>query len=140
MELNFSKGDLLQGLPIAPAWYKGSIIKEEMRTREGVLDYVITVDFDDPALKADERTVEHTFFNAVGKGRGFLVPFMGALLNKNIKEIADALEKGQSFGFAFGEGQNVGKKLQFQLINEPYQGRLLNKLQNFLPYSAEIPI
>jgi hypothetical protein len=140
VELNFSKGDLLQGQPITPGFYKGSIIKEELLTRDGVIDYKITLNFDDEALSADERFVEHTFFTCLGKGRGFLIPYMAALLNKNTKEITDGMDKGQTFGFSFGEGQNVGKKVQFQVTNEQYQGRIQNRVATFIPYLAEVPI
>src|SRR6266705_4169369 len=139
MEINFSKGDLLAGQPIGPGWYKGTIVKEEIATAEGKINYTITLNFDDPALSADERTVDHTFWNCVGSGKGFLRPYMASLLNKSLKEVTDGLDKGQNFGFQFGEGQNVGKKIQFKLDNESYQGRILNKIQGWLPYSMEVP-
>jgi len=138
MEINFSRGDLLAGQPIPPNWYKGSIVKEELRKRDNVLDYIITLDFEDPLLAQDERTVEHVFFNFV-KGKGFLIVLMAALLNRNVKEITDGMEKGEKFPFQFGEGQNVGKKVQFELFNDPYEGRLLNKIRTFIPYSMDPP-
>ena len=139
MEINFSKGDLLAGMPIPPNWYKGKIIQEELKTREGSIDYVITLDFEDPLLSNDDRKIDHTFWNCVGKGKGFLIPYMASLLNMNIREVTDKMEKGQNLGFLFGEGQNVGKKIQFKVTNEQYQGRILNKVESFLPYSSEVP-
>lgn len=140
MELGFSKGDLLAGQPITPGWYKGSVKSEEIVNRDGVIDYKITLDFDDTLLKADERFVDHTFFTCLTKGKGFLVPFIAAILNKNVKEIVDAMESGTPMSFAFGESQNVGKKIQFLVSNETYQGRIQNRVQNFLPYNAEPPL
>lgn len=139
MELTFSKGDLLAGQSIEPNWYKGTIVKEEFLTREGVMDYKITLNFDDPKLAEDDRFVETTFFTVLGKGRLRLIPYMAALQNKTVTEITDAMESGKTIGFEFGEGQNQGKKIQFKLINEPYQGRVLNKIETFLPYSAPAP-
>ena len=120
MEITFNKGDLLAGQPLPPGWFKGSIIKEDLTTREGAIDYKITLDFEDPLLKNDERFIEHTFYNCVGKGKGFLIPYMASLLNMNIREVTDKMEKGQNLGFQFGEGQNVGKKIQFKVTNEQY--------------------
>lgn len=140
MEINFSRGDLLAGQPIAPGWYKGTIKSDKVVIEGGRIDNVIVLDFENAALAADERTVQHTFFHAVEKGKGFLVPYMAALLNKPVKEILDGLEKGTLYGFSIGEDKNTGAKIQFKLINEPYQGRILNKIETFIPYGMEAPV
>lgn len=140
MDINFSRGDLLAGQAITPAWYTGTIISDELKTENGRVDNEIILDFDDPALKADERTVKHTFYNAIDKGKGFLVPYMASLLNKPIKDIVDGLEKGTTYGFSIGEKKNVGKKIQFKLTNEMYQGRPQNRIETFLPVGVEAPV
>jgi hypothetical protein len=109
-----------------------------LKPREGQIDYICTFGkFEHPMLKQDERFVEHTFFTCLTKGKGFLVPFIAAVQSKNVKEIVDAMEAGTPINFAFGEGQNVGKKMQILIFMDQYQGRPQIRVQNFLPYSAE---
>ena len=136
--IKFSKGDLLRNQPITPGWYKGKIIKVKSETAEGKINGTITLDFEDQMLAADERTIDHTFWNYLGKGIGFMVPLMGAVLNKPIKEIADALDKGQTLDFNFDESLE-GAKIQFRVENEIYQGNPQNRVKAFLPYSMEVP-
>lgn len=140
MEINFSKGDLLQGQAITPGWYKGTIIKDEIKVENNRIDNAITLNFEDPTLAEDDRTIVHTFYNAIDKGKGFLVIYMSALLNKPVKELTEGLEKGQMYGFSIGEGKNVGKKIQFKLTNEMFNGRPQNRVETFIPYEMEAPI
>ena len=131
---------MLAGQPIQPGWYTGTILKDELKSEGGRIDNEIVLDFDNELLRNDERTIKHTFFNAIDKGKGFLVTYMAALLNKPVKDIVDGLEKGQTYGFSIGEGKNVGKKIQFKVINEMYQGRPQNRVETFIPAGMEAPV
>lgn len=139
MELGFTKGELLQGAPIENGWYKCEILKETLATVEGKLNYTIIFGkFENPALKADERFVEHVFRNILDqKQKGFLTPLIAAVQQKNVKEIVDAMEAGTPLNFQFGEGQLVGTKMQILIFMDQYQGRPQIRVQNFLPYAAE---
>lgn len=138
MIIQIQKSDILKGQPIKPGWYKGKIEKVSTEVNGERVDGSITLSFDDPLLKADDRQVDHGFYNMIGKGIGFLVPYMAAIMNKSAKEIADALETGASIAFDFDAC--AGKQIQFKLINDTYQGRVINKIEAFLPYNMETPL
>lgn len=138
MIIKVDKSVLMKGQPITPGWYKGKTHKPTSEIVGDKVNLGITLTFEDQMLSADERSVDHTFYNALNKGVGFLVPYIAAILRKPIKEIADGLGKDEAFDFDFdltGE-----KDIQFKLTNEPYQGRLVNKIEAWLPYDAEPPI
>lgn len=139
MIIKLGRGELLAGQPITPGWYKGKVEKAVCSTKRqaNVIDGIIDISFEDPALKADERTVQHTFFSMIGSGIGFLAPYAAAIAGKTSKQIAAELEDG-SFEFDFEE--TAGKVIQFYLDNEIYQGRVINKIKNFIPYNMEAPM
>lgn len=140
MIINFSKNDLMQGQPFTPNWYKGVILKDEIKTDKGRIDYVLTLGFDDAQLKSDERTLTCPFYNAIDKGKGFLVPLMASLLRKSIKEITESMEAGIALAFEIGDGINTGKQVQFYVDNEMFEGRPISKVKSFLPYDAQPPV
>lgn len=137
MEIEITKAQLLKGQAFDNGWYKGIVQSASCSTKRKAdsIDGEVTLSFEDPVLAADERTIDHTFFNMLGKGIGFLSPYIAAIQGKSVKEIADALEAGQKLSFDFEACQ--GKKIQFEIKNELYEGRITSKVKNWLPYSAE---
>lgn len=136
--IQFTKGDLLRNQPINPDWYDVEIIKVKQEAVEGKINVTVTLKFEDQMLAADERTIDHTFYNCVGKGSGFVIPFMAGIINKPIKEVADGLEKGTAYAFNLDETLE-GKKVKARLENEMFQGNQLNKVKAWLPHGAAVP-
>lgn len=121
--------------PINPAWYKGEIIKKSEEIVGDKFNLSITLKFEDPALAQDDRTIDHTFYNAMGKGMGFLVIFQAALASVPVQQLAEGVARGENLDF--DSDTLVGKKIQFYVKNELYQGRQMNRVETFLPYTAE---
>lgn len=135
MIVQIRKADLMKNQPITPGWYKGKVVKIGKTEASGDrIDQPIEVNFEDPLLRQDDRTLEHTFYNALTKGIGFVVSFAAAIKRMPVKTIADQLESGAAFDFDFEKC--LGEDIQFKVINDTYQGRIVNKIDGFLPYDA----
>lgn len=139
MIINFNKSVIMKDQPIQPGWYKVVISKIGKPEVSGDrIDQPITFAFETPELKADERDIDHTFWNCVTKGIGFVITFAAAVLGKPRQTLAEELDS--TGNFAFDMDNQVGKKLQIKVINDIYQGRTINKVDGFLPYDSEIPV
>lgn len=137
MKITLGRGDLLAGQPITPGWYKVHVdsAKNSSKRKTNVLDGIVEFSFLEGQLKADERTVQHTFFAYASDGIGFIVPYAAAILGKTSAQLADELDEGQELDFDFEE--SVGHDLYINIDNETYQGRVLNKVKAFLPINVE---
>ena len=138
MEIEISKAQLLKGQAFDNGVYKGTIQSAKCTStrKSDAIDGEIVFAFEDETLAADERTIDHTFYNMLGKGIGFLTPYIAAVQGKSIKEVTDALAKGEKLKFDFDATQGI--KLQIEIKNELFEGRLVSKVKNFLPYNAEV--
>ncbi len=132
MKIQISKADLLRGETINPSWYEAvvvSMVAKAPKTGGDSMNYVPT--FKIPSL--DDREVPHTFNS---KAIGRMGPFIAAIQGKPLKEVLEALDKGN---LEFETEEAVGKKLLINIKNEEYQGRLVNKVDGFLPAGSAIP-
>ena len=131
--INFSKADLTSGEIISPGWYKVeviSLITKPPKTGGDSLNYVPRFRIIDKSKPQYEMELQHTF-NTQALGR--MAPFLAALMEKSIKTITEELN-GNSL--MFNTDDAIGKKLQIYIKNEPYEGRLVNKVENFAAYDA----
>jgi hypothetical protein len=133
MKIQITKADLLRGETINPGWYKAEIISfvaKQPKTGAGnSMNYVPT--FKLPEL--DDRELPFTF-NSQAIGR--MGPMIAALRDKPLTDIVKALESG---ALDFDTDEAIGAKLYIHIVNEPYEGRLTNKVDNYLPITATIP-
>lgn len=132
MIVKITKADLMRGKVLAPNWYKVTVVGHEIKHAKSdanSLNYVYTFRF--PAV--DNYELDHTFNT---KALGFIAPFIAAIRNTNVTEIANAIQ-GESFDFDTDEP--LGKELQVKIANEPYEGRLTNKVKEFMPAGATVP-
>jgi len=122
----------MKGQAIAPGWYKVEITAFTIKPPKSggdSLNYVPT--FRIPSL--DGLELNHTFNS---QAIGNMGPFIGALQNKPVKQIMEEMKGGT---LEFDTDTCVGMKLQIQVKNEEYQGRMVNKVDGFLPYDATVP-
>jgi hypothetical protein len=139
MIIKMDRGTILANQPITPGWYKGKVKRVGPHEVSAArVDAKITLEFDDPALKADDRFVDNIFYNATGKGIGFVVSYMAAIKGIPAKEIADQLERGEAIDFDIDK--TAGEPVMFKVINNQFEGRLQNRIDGFLPYNADIPV
>lgn len=131
MIIKLTKADLLKGQPIPPKWYEAEIKKIEHKASKDAtsLNYVYT--FSIPS--ANDAEIDH-YFNS--KAPGMMAPFIAAVLRKTLAEIIEGMESGT---LDFDTDMPVGKKLMIDVRNEPYEGRLTNKIAAFLPEGAQTP-
>lgn len=131
MIIKLTKADLLKGQPIPPKWYDAEITKAEHKaSKDGTsLNYVYTFKIAD----ANDAEIDN-YFNS--KAPGMMAPFIAALQKKTLAEVIEGMESGV---LDFDTEMPVGKKLKIEVVNEPYEGRLTNKIKAFLPEGAAVP-
>ena len=132
MKIELTKADLLKGSPIEPGWYGAEIVNYFPKPSKdgGSLNHIFTLKLP----KKDGTEIEHNFNS---KAIGMMAPFIAAIQEKPIKEIIDAMGNNT---LAFDTDTVIGMKIQVKIKNEQFEGRLLNKVDGFLPYSAQIPL
>ena len=119
--LKISKQDVLRQLPVEPAWYPGvvkSIVIKASKDKQS-MNFETTV-----TLEADGRDAT-TNFNT--KAMGMAIPFIEACMG--IKVPQEDVE--------FDTDKLVGKKLKVKMDNETYEGRIMSRMVDFLPYDAD---
>lgn len=126
--LNLTVADMLKGSPITPGWYKCAVSKVEVKPSKdgGSLNFITTFKLEDK-----NGTEIENFFNS--KAPGMMTPFIAASTNKTMQEMVDggALQVNTDDWMSY--------KLQVQVKNEPWEGRLTNKIGGYLAYNATIP-
>lgn len=137
MILNFSKAEFLKGMIITPGWYKASIKTFDAKPPKGATDsmnfkytFAITI----PGRPEDEKPEIEHIFNS--KAKGFMIPFIVAITGKPAQTIMDEMTAGS---LQFDTEACVGQIVQVKIENEPYEGRLTNKIKNFLNEKADLP-
>ena len=122
----------MKGQTIPAGWYKVDIINFNIKPPKSggdSLNYVPEFIF--PTL--DGFKMEHTFNS---QAIGNIGPFIAALSNKPLKQIMDEIKGGN---LEFDTDTCVGKKIQIKIKHEEYQGRMVNKVDGFLPHDAVAP-
>ncbi len=131
--INLSKADLLGGEVIPPGWYKVEVLSMVVKPPKSggdSLNYVPRFKIIAKGQPQDEMELNHTF-NSQAIGR--MAPFIAAIQERPLKKIVEELA-GNSLQFDTDEA--VGKKLQIQIKNEPYEGRMTNKVESFAGWDA----
>lgn len=132
VKITLTKADLMKGQALQPGWYKADVIAFKVKPPKSggeSLNYVPT--FKIPSLDGFE--LDHTFNS---QAIGNMGPFIAALRNTNVKAIMELIKGGT---LEFETDEAIGKKLQIKIKNEEFQGRLVNKVDGFLPYDAVVP-
>ena len=132
MIIKISKADLMKGKVLPPNWYRVSIVGADVRhPKQGQdsLNYCYTFRFD----TVDGYELEHIFNT---KALGFMAPFIAAVRNTNLAEIAASMNNET---LEFDNEEPLGKVIQVKVTNEPWEGRLTNKIKDFLPANATVP-
>jgi len=133
MKIAVTKADLLRGETINPGWYKAEIISfiaKAPKTGAGEsMNYVPTFKLPD----LDDRELPHTFNS---KAIGRMGPMIAAVKDMPLTEIIKGLESG---ALEFDTDSAIGKKLYIHVVNETYEGRLVNKIDNFLSITSTVP-
>ena len=132
MIIKITKADLMKGKVLAPNWYKVSVVGVDVRhpkNAQDSLNYCYTFRFD----SVDGYELEHIFNT---KALGFMAPFIAAIRNTNLREIANAMSGDI---LEFDTDEPLGKLVQVKVTNEQWEGRLTNKIKDFLPANATVP-
>ena len=132
MKITITKADMMKGQTIPPAWYKVEVtnfVIKPPKSGGDSLNYVPTLKFE----SLDGFTMDHTFNS---QAIGNMGPFIAAIQGKSVKTVLDEMKAGT---LEFETDSAIGKKLQVKVKNEEYQGRLINKVDAFLPYDATVP-
>lgn len=132
MIIRLTKQDFMRGRSITPNWYPVTVVKFEAKhpkTGTDSMNYVYTVRF--PTI--DNFEIDHTFNT---KALGFMCPFVAALRGQPVNEIMKSMEDGT---MDFDTDEAIGKPLQAKVINETFEGRLINKIDGWLPHGASVP-
>jgi hypothetical protein len=132
--INFSEATLKQGQLIVPGWYAAEVISIDVKPPKSggdSLNYVPTFRIVTKG-SAFNQELMHTF-NTQALGR--MCPFVAAVMEKPLKEIIASLDGGE---LQFDTDAAIGKTIQIQIINEEYQGRQVNRVNNFAAYDAVV--
>ncbi len=118
--INISKQDILRQQTLEPGWYKCKVSAIVPKASKDKLSLNFETKF---VLDGDERELT-TNFNS--KAMGMAIPFVEAATGDKITEEV-----------SIDTDKLIGAKLTIKVENEPYDGRLVNKVTNFLPYDAD---
>lgn len=132
MIVKITKSDLQRGKVLSPNWYRVLVVGHDVRHAKSdanSLNYVYTLRF--PSVDNYELDIQ---FNT--KALGMVAPFIAAIRNTNVQEIINSM-KDDSFDWDTDEA--LGKELQVKVSNEPWEGRLTNKVKEYLPVGATVP-
>ena len=121
--IGFSNRDILRSKIVKPSWYKVRINQvSEMNSKKGdSINYRI----DDAEIVCDDETGDTEFtgvptpfwlFNSQAKG--FMIPFFESITGEKIED---------GTRMAWGTALH-GKEVAVQIVNEMYEGRLVNKM------------
>lgn len=123
MKLTITKADLLKNQASTPGWYKGRVKSIKLdKAKTGNSYNFVTV------FEIEENGKEITnWFNT--QAIGAIAPLVESITGAPIDPSSD---------FEIDTDVLVGEKLQVHIINDTYQGRIVDKIDNYAPYSAEM--
>jgi hypothetical protein len=124
MIIQISKADLLKGRVLPPTWYKMKVMSFESKPTadKTSVNYIFNLSLPDQ----DDQEIPQLFNS---KALGFMAPFLCAVFKKNLIEMNEQMVSGS---FNFDPDETLGKMVFGLVKNEEYQGRILNKIENFL--------
>lgn len=130
MIINVPKSDLLRGQPIQPGWYKAEVVEFKAAPSKDQQSMNYTPVF---RLETPNQETAETNFNS--KLLSMMGPYLAALDGVPLKNYLDAVNGA----LVVDTEKHIGKKLQIKIKNEPWEGRLMNRIEAFLPYDAVVP-
>lgn len=128
MALNIAipKADLAKSIPLSNGWAEFEIVAAFAKpSKDGnSVNYIASHKLvGDP----NEREIDHNFNS---KALGMMNTWIGALTNKTVQEVLDAITGGMlNFDFEATIGKHVMGKVEQQL----YEGRIISKIVDFAP-------
>jgi hypothetical protein len=128
-KLQISANDMAKGIPAAEGWYKGKLLSfvSEMNSKRDGMNYVPTISFE--AKDGVTREVK-TWFSNKALGIDFArfycaVTDQKLIATENLDIDTDNIEKDT--------------ELWIHIVQDVYNGRIVNKVDNFITASEEVP-
>lgn len=119
----FSSDDLTQSRPIAPGWYKGTVISVEKKLSKDAQSTNYIVHFEISGVKNEDGTVgkrkRYRLFNS--KAMSFAEPFITAAME------GKPVKAGVRYTFA----SSIGKQMDVAVANRLFNNRLVDDLKDF---------
>ena len=124
MIITVNPEDLAKNVPLDSDWYEATILKMIVKASSDntSTNFIPTV-----KIKKDGRELDH-YFNS--KALGMTEAFAAVVLNKPVSEL-------RKTGYSFEPDNIVNIPCKVHLVQEPYQGRINNKIDNWLPAGAD---
>jgi hypothetical protein len=120
MKFNITREDLLKGRPIPPTWYLAEVteVTESEAKKDNSHNWNITLKI----VEGDQKGVTlYQVFNE--KGKGFAIRFLEAIGFKIDSEKGADIELERA----------IGRKVKVFVKNELYEGKMLNRIQDYMP-------
>lgn len=128
-KLQISANDMAKGIPAAEGWYKGKLLSftQEMNSKKDGINYVPVIEFEGK----DGVTREcKSWFSSKALGIDFARFYCAAtdqklVATENLEIDTDEIKKGI--------------ELWIHIAQDVYNGRIINKMDNYLTASEEVP-
>jgi len=125
--IHVTKADLLKGQMLPPGWKKAevqAVYAKPSKDQESVNYWIVFAFLDDP----DGRTIEHNF-NSKALGIS-LQNFLAACKGMPLAEFMTAFPKSADIDLE----STIGKQLHVKTKNEIFEGRPVNKIEDFASF------
>ena len=128
--IEFSQRDILRGKLVEPAWYRGHIegLEKKLSAKGDSTNYNYEITLIKNADTGDDKFAGvPVTVNFNTKAKGFMIGFfsaLGAEITANSR---------------FNEENAVGKDIELYIVNEEYDGRMINKCKHqYRPVGADV--
>lgn len=133
MKLVIPKEQLQKNIALTDGWYKATFKKID--TKKNTKKPTETNFYAYFELEEDGREMD-TYVAKTDDMRGF-APLAAALDPKQQIQVVDKVVQND---LEFDPDMHYGKKLQLKLVGEPFEGRVVSKIKDFLPYDADTSV
>lgn len=123
--LVISKADLLKNQPTPPGWYRAEIAKMILEQSKDKKSYNFVVDF---RIEENDKEIK-TWFNTG------MIQMAAPMV-----EAATGIAIDPTKDIDVDTDDLVGKKIQVHIINDTYQGRIVDKIDNYADYNADMSV
>lgn len=122
--VEFTRTDILRGKVLEPGWYPMEVksVTEEVSSKGDSTNYVVELEVLSPAHVVG--TPLKVYFNEKAKGR--MIPFVNAC-GADVNDKTVSVEKPMAIDI----DKCVNKKVQGYVKNETYDGRTINKVEDW---------
>lgn len=120
--LKLSKQDILRSVNLKEGWYKGKVAKVSVAPSSKGNSTNFTYDFE---LEEDGRLVALNINSQVFS------------IYINLFQLLEGRQLPPD-DYMIDTDSHIGKKVQIKIVEEPYEGRLINKCVDFLPYDKDL--